>query len=207
MTTALANLDKARHALAAAKSLHEIKQIRDIAMAAAAYAKAANLSQESLDYASEIKLEAEVKAGELLQQLERNQRGGIGGSKPATVAGLKEYKKTLEKEKISERKAQHWQEAARIPAQQRQEYVKEAKENGEAPTLTGLINHHKKVLPAAPRKEDKWDDGEELDLSLQNTLSLLKIFKFKDINDSRKKRVLENAKKVKILLDGLIENA
>ena len=63
---ALANLDRVRAALAKARTLPEIVKIRNLAEAARTYAKAAHMSKESLDYAAELKLSAERKAGRFL---------------------------------------------------------------------------------------------------------------------------------------------
>src|ERR1700731_1169442 len=60
--TALGNLDRARLALMEARTLPDVKKIRDIAEAARVYAKAAHLSRESQNYAAEIALLASRKA-------------------------------------------------------------------------------------------------------------------------------------------------
>lgn len=78
MTDALANLSAATQALAAASTLEEVKQIHDMAQAAQTYARAAKLGLEAQNHAAEIKLRAERKAGELLAQLERDERAGAG---------------------------------------------------------------------------------------------------------------------------------
>jgi hypothetical protein len=92
---ALANLDRVRMALAKARTLPEIVKIRNLAEAARTYAKAAHMSKESLDYAAELKLSAERKAGRILSRLQKS-----GGGRPektaASLAGVSEYQKTLE---------------------------------------------------------------------------------------------------------------
>ena len=55
---ALARLDGATRALAEAKTLEEVTQIRDIAEAARTYARAAKLGLEAQNHATEIKLRA-----------------------------------------------------------------------------------------------------------------------------------------------------
>lgn len=70
--TSLARLDAARTALAEARSLDDILQIRDVAEMARSYARAAKLGLDSQNYAAEIKLRAERKAGELLRQMPKN---------------------------------------------------------------------------------------------------------------------------------------
>ena len=65
----LALLDQARHAIATAESMDEVKDIRDKAEAARKYAESASLGLEAQNYAAEVKLRAERKAGELIAQL------------------------------------------------------------------------------------------------------------------------------------------
>src|SRR6516164_5894490 len=72
---ALANLDRVRIALAKARTLPEVVKIRNLAEAARTYAKAAHMSKESLDYAAELKLSAERKAGRILARLQKSSGG------------------------------------------------------------------------------------------------------------------------------------
>jgi hypothetical protein len=77
--TPLAKLDKARLLLQQTRTLPEIKKIRDLAVAAKAYARAAKLSQESYNYAFEIEKLAQRKALEFVQTKEKNElEGRIG---------------------------------------------------------------------------------------------------------------------------------
>src|SRR5882672_7752510 len=75
----LAVLDQASRMLVEAKSLEEIKSIRDKAEAARNYVKAAKLGLELQNCAAEVKLRAERKAGGLLRSLRL--RGGDRKSK------------------------------------------------------------------------------------------------------------------------------
>src|SRR6266852_3603492 len=106
--TALAQLDRARQALAEARTLPEVKKIRDQAEAMRTYARAAHLSREAMNYAGEIKLLAERKAGELLGQLKKSQ-GGYAPNAAASVAGASEYAQTLKDTGTPSRTASHWQ--------------------------------------------------------------------------------------------------
>uniref|UniRef100_A0A6M3K0V0 Putative methyltransferase n=1 Tax=viral metagenome TaxID=1070528 RepID=A0A6M3K0V0_9ZZZZ len=78
MTTALMQLDIARTALIHAKSLQEIKQIIDIAKAAELYAKEAGLARENVEYATEIKIEAERKLGQTLMETPKSDGSSRG---------------------------------------------------------------------------------------------------------------------------------
>ncbi len=66
-TNALANLDRARSMLAEARTLGEVKKIRDMAEAARTYAKGAHLGRDAQYHAPEIALLAAHKAGAILK--------------------------------------------------------------------------------------------------------------------------------------------
>ena len=112
MTDALVKLSQATTMLAEARSLPEVKGILDLAEAARTYARAAKLGLEATNYAAEIKLRAERKAGELLAELERGKTG------PKLDSGLEcnsEYRAVLTDSAIAPTTAHRWQEAASIP--------------------------------------------------------------------------------------------
>jgi hypothetical protein len=71
----LAKLSTATRMLAEARTLDDVRQIRDMAEAVRAYAKAAGLGDEAIGYASAIKLDAERKAGQLLAEINRAKPG------------------------------------------------------------------------------------------------------------------------------------
>ena len=134
MPNQLAQLDKARQMLAESRTLFEVKSIRDKAEAAKVYAKAANLGQESQNYAAEIALLAARKAGEILQQLERTSKQSA-----ATVSGDSEYRQTLDETGTPERTAQRWQKLADIPQPVFENYISAAKEKRQDITTSGLL--------------------------------------------------------------------
>lgn len=139
MTNALAKLDKATQMLAEAKSLDEIKYIVDIAEAARTYARAAKLGLDAQNNAAEIKIRAELKAGELLSQLER----GKPGVKPQlldTVSNNSEYKEIIDDNDIGYRTASRWQKLAGIPEKTREQYIAQVKDAGLELTTKGLLS-------------------------------------------------------------------
>ncbi len=141
----LANLDRVRIALAKARTLPEIVKIRNLAEAARTYAKAAHMSKESLDYAAELKLSAERKAGRILARLQKS-NGGRPEKTPASLAGVSEYQKTLEETDTPTRTARYWQEVAAIPEETVRSYVMKAKLDDKNPiTTSGLIRFHDRL--------------------------------------------------------------
>jgi hypothetical protein len=64
--------------LAEAKSLPDVRNIRDLATAAAAYARAHALGLEAVSHATEIRLRAERKGGEILRQMKPDKQRDPG---------------------------------------------------------------------------------------------------------------------------------
>lgn len=117
---ALAKLSMATQALAEAKTLDEVKHIRDLALAAQVYAKAAHLGLEAQNHAAEIKLRAERKAGEMLAQLERGTSGKYGllegrAASHVPLVNHTEYAAVLEETNTSRFDANRWQQIATLP--------------------------------------------------------------------------------------------
>lgn len=102
----IVRLDNARQALMEAKTIQDTKKVLDMAVAAEIYAKRQKLSQESIQYATEIKFEALDQLDKMLKATPRNKgtkgqlvsRGVIGGTKSEppipTLAELGLDKKT-----------------------------------------------------------------------------------------------------------------
>ena len=105
---ALAKLSAATYALAEAKTQDDVKRIIDIAEAARTYARAAKLGLEAANHAAEVKLRAERKAGELLQQLERD-KGGDRHSSTFQPGIVSEYRAVLTDSDIAPTTAHRWQ--------------------------------------------------------------------------------------------------
>ena len=109
--TQLARYDQARFALAECQRVDEVKDIRDKAEAMAAYARQAK-DTELVQWATEIKVRAERKAGELLSQAaesgDRAPQGRVSPAepKPTTLGDLG----------ISSNQSSRWQSLASMTA-------------------------------------------------------------------------------------------
>jgi hypothetical protein len=126
MTTAtLLRYDAARHALAEAHRVDEVKDIRDKAVAVAAYARQAQDRQLIL-HATEIKLRAERRTGELLRDTaEAGQRHTKEGGRPKSTANGR-HLPTLRELKITPEQRDDWQKLAAIPERDFEQRIKAA---------------------------------------------------------------------------------
>lgn len=149
MTNALVQLDSAVHALAEAKNLSEVKKILDIAQAAATYAKAAKMGLEAQNYAAEVKILAECKAGEMLSQLKRadvTKTGGPGrGKNGSNVGPVSEYAEALKMADVTKQQANRMQTEAAVPAAVRDAHIADAKKHGKEVTTTGVLKLAKAI--------------------------------------------------------------
>lgn len=138
---ALAKLDAANRALAEAKNLDDVRHIRDVALAAQTYARAAHLGLEAQNHAAEIKLRAERKAGEMLAVLEREQTSGllVGSRRPSLVNGASEYTTILQATNITRQDANRWQQIASLPESTFEQHLEDVKADGRELTTGGVI--------------------------------------------------------------------
>ena len=118
----LATLDRTARALDLAKTVDEIKMIRDKAEAVRKYAKSAALGLDAQNRAAEVKLRAERKAGQLLELLEL--RGGDRKSNNHDDC-LK-----LDDLGISQNQSTRWQREAQLNDDVFEEYLRRKRAEG-----------------------------------------------------------------------------
>lgn len=107
-------LDRARTALAEAKTIGETKKIVDMAHAAQIYARRQALGEEAMAFALAIKFEAMRKLGEILTQTPRN----VGGKPLTNGKGFSPDRPSLAELGINYRTSSVAQQLAAMPAEQ-----------------------------------------------------------------------------------------
>jgi N6-adenosine-specific RNA methylase IME4 len=111
--TGLVKYDTACRALAAARSVDEVKDIRDKAVAMQAYAKQAK-DRTLVEDATEIRLRAERRAGELLREMEKN-KGAVRGKTGRKGKPVLDGKPKLKDLGVNKTQSSRWQALAAIP--------------------------------------------------------------------------------------------
>lgn len=128
--TELTRYDAACRALAEARSVDEVKDIRDKAIAMQVYAKQAK-DTTLITHATEIRMRAERRAGEMLAEMEKNKGGGeqgVGrrGSNNAVADNDRIPKPKLSDFGVTKTQSSRWQVLAAIPRERFEEVVIDA---------------------------------------------------------------------------------
>ena len=142
---ALANLSAATTALAEARTLDDVKRILDIAEAARTYARAAKLGLDAANYATEIKLRAERKAGELLTQLDKGKGGRPEKNSYRDDNSFSEYREVLADNDVTYQAASRWQTVATIPDEVFEAHIAETKADGDELSTAALLRVAKQL--------------------------------------------------------------
>jgi len=136
----LVRYEEARRALAEAHRVDEVKTIRDKAEAMAAYARQAKDS-ELIQYATEIKVRAERRCGELLAQVDRTE-----GGRPSKNSSKAEtsYQQALNDNKLPRATADRYQQLAAMPEEHFETAVATAKATAGEVTTAFMLREAKK---------------------------------------------------------------
>lgn len=135
----LVKYEAARHALQEARSVDEVKDVKDKAEALRLYAKQAHDKDMEI-WTAEIKLRAVRRLGELSAALEKS---GGGANPLATLTdGGKSKSEALASAGISTTAANRYENVAAIPANEFEAYIAEQKDAREPATLTGILKPH-----------------------------------------------------------------
>ena len=149
--TGLAKYDAARYALSVAVEVDEVKDIRDKAAAMAAYARQAQ-DKELLQWATEIKVRAERRAGEMMRDMEKN-TGNKGQFTGSTIV-VPPAPPTLAEMGISKNESSRWQKLAAVSDEKFEEAVSAAKEVAGEVTTAYLLKVEKMGVAAALGDEE-----------------------------------------------------
>jgi len=139
----LGKYDAMCEAIEKASSVGETKEIRDKAIALAAYSRQA-LNRDSERKCCETRIRAERRAGELLKETAKNGQRNTGG-RPAKPSSKTTVKSTHEEIGITRDQSSDWQKLAEIPSKR---FEEELKRPG-VPTTDQILRN------AFPRKLDK----------------------------------------------------
>jgi len=144
MSTILVKYEAARYALQIASKIDEVKDIRDKALAMAAYARQAK-DDDLINWATGLKLRAERRAGEMLAESEMNKGGR---PKETHNAAISVSIPTLEELGLSAKQSSDFQAIAAIPEAK----FDKAVASGKATTASLVRSSPNKTKPA---KKDK----------------------------------------------------
>ena len=149
VNSALANISRAKQALANARDITVVLDIRDAAVAAHAYATARN-ADEAAQMAMEIKLRSERKAGEFLQETELSK----GGRPSNNHVHVERSLPTLKDLGINQMESKRWQHIAKIPEERFETYILSAAKRSQSALLKlarRLEDVEEEILPS------EWD--------------------------------------------------
>jgi hypothetical protein len=180
----LVRYEAARTALAECHRVDEVKDIRDKAEAMAAYARQAK-DQEMILWATEIKVRAERKAGEMLTEMARTGERAVQGDGPkfdrgnSSIAELvTDRPKTLEELGVSKRESHRWQSLASMSDEHFETAVATAKDTAGQVTTAFMLREAAKNKPQgkAPTGQKAEAIREELKAAKERGVSLIETY-------------------------------
>lgn len=168
MATDLIRFEAARQALAEARSIDEVKDVRDKAEALRLYVKQQGESLEMQNDIAEIKLRAERRAGQLIKEMRDNgelmtqrdnqhTRSSANGGSP---------KKTVGEIGLKYSQVSDWQSIAAMPEETFEQVIVETKTAGDELTSAGMLRaakEHAQERKRAERESLKQDTVIEVD--------------------------------------------
>ncbi|QEG01544.1 hypothetical protein Mal15_56210 [Stieleria maiorica] len=154
VSRSLALLSQAHQAISEARSLNELKDIRDKAEAARKYAQAAGMGLEIQNYAAEVKLRAERRAGKLLGKLKLH-----GGDRSDESAS---HRVTLSDIGVTKDQSSRWQLTAIVPEKEFERYVDTTRADCGEVTTAGLVRIARKIRS---KKKNRSVNGVEADIT------------------------------------------
>lgn len=132
---ALAKLSKIQHALAEAKTLTEVVDIRDQSVAIVEYAKAAGLGRDAVNDAVEFKLRTERKAGAMLAKMDKKVNRHSSAN-------------TLLELGIEAMQSHRWQRLSSLPEKIFEQHITDVRSSSDKELTTSSV-----LRLAAPKKQ------------------------------------------------------
>lgn len=149
METNLVRFEAAKQALAEARSIDEVKDIRDKAEALRLYVRQQGESLEMQNDIAEIKLRAERRAGELLAEIDRVPQG-----KSSSAMDEPTYTEVLQSNGLSYGSADRWQKIAAIPEPTFERVIHEVKTSRDELTSAGMLRVAKQQVREQNRQTE-----------------------------------------------------
>lgn len=147
---ALMKIETARILLSQARTVDEVKDIRDKAEALRMYMRQQRASLEAQNHCAEIKLRAERRAGEILQAMPKNE-GGRPVETSNTVLPVSEP--TLKDMGIEKMQASRWQTIAALPKEDFEVFIAETKASGKELTTASVLGEAKEFKRQQAREQ------------------------------------------------------
>ena len=146
-TTGLVNFDAAILAIEKAKSVDEVKAIRDKAEAARKYAKQAGVSLKGQNMLAEIKLRCERKAGEISKEMPRQPGKRTDLTSQHDVNRLPTKTEMADDMGVPVMTLDRWELEAEVPEEQFEEHVEAIKAGEKELTSASVLRLAKKLRP------------------------------------------------------------
>jgi N6-adenosine-specific RNA methylase IME4 len=159
MTNALTKFDVARQAIAEARTVDEVKVLRDRAEQARAYAKQQREGREMQNDIAEIKLRAERRLGEMLDEMDKAKGGRpeITGNRVLPVI----ESPTLSDIGISKMQSSRWQRAAKIPEETFEAHIAEVKDKPDGELTSATIQRLARGIEKENHRKDRRDGNDQ----------------------------------------------
>lgn len=144
----LVRLEEASRMLAETASVDEVKKIRNIAEAARVYAQQARLGLEAQNFAAEVKIRAERRAGELLRDMPKHPPG------PDRLHRVTDHPPTLDDLGIQKVQSHRWQRLATLTDEEVSDAIQEIHGRGDEITTKALLKRAKQNGHAGGSKQE-----------------------------------------------------
>ena len=147
---ALTQLNAIEQALAKARSINDVVNLRNQAEAARQCFRLAEYGLEMQNNAAEVKLRAERRAGEMLAEMDKAPAGRPSKNRLQSATDLPP---TYDELGIEKTQAHRWQLEASVPPGTFEQHIAETKAAGEELTSAGVIRLAKRIIQQAEREE------------------------------------------------------